>query len=366
MASPTSSLADPPDTWGPAWRTFLAAHGQWWDRHAGEPGYWLPEPVIARLADGDPPRPALIDAASAAGERAFAAVCARHARTVIGCWGGRPVTCTLFEQFASPRVTAEQVRTLNWLEPAPGLGAAEQARRYQAEADRYNRQLAETEARGEVYRRLMAGWAARVSFREDYRTELAAVRARWDALAPRPSLPLQLGVLADLERAVAHPDRSAFAASYRRLLVKWQVSRHLTWDLPLPLAPQESISLGLACHLFGPEWLVPVIPAYAAFPERANRPEVESAFRHRNATAVGLPADALSGDLVGHDGKDHGPSQQLRLYLFELGVRRRYGRPRGLASRLVRGFAEFLELSADRVKQLRGGYLPLLNDPSAG
>jgi hypothetical protein len=346
--------------WRPAWDWFLKDHPGWWERHGPGPVYVIPQPVILSLAHSPASagrsrvRKDLVTPPDVSAELAFTSLCERHAAAVtvhngwqvLGCWDGRPVIAPPFDAPA-----------FRYIEAPVDFSPDEAAGR--------RRQMAVVDSQRDVHQRLMTGWAAFVSFRPDYRAEVAAVRTLWEGVADRPELPMHIGQVADAARqadASREPDgRAEFCAAYLCLLRKWQLNRHVTWDLPVALDPRERMSLQTALHRFGPDWVVPIIPAYAAFPERADRAGTERAVRVRNAQTVGLPADAVDGELAGHEGKDHAPSHQLRMYLTELAVRSRHGSPRGLGVRLLAGLAKHLDVSVDRVKQLRKVYAHLFS-----
>jgi hypothetical protein len=368
---PTFQVEIPnPRHWVPRWESFLLAHGEWWRRQAG-PVYWIPSEVIqalARSSDATHSNPRgrkrLVDVATEAAELAFTALCCEYTPTTVGCQDGSPIQYPLFEEFHTPLLSPELVRQLGWCEAVPGESPDEADHRLREQTDQWNQQLQEATPRGDVYQRLMAGWAANITFRGDYRAELTAIRSRFEGLQAPPALPIYLSELVRSLRERRQSEQIVNAEQvptelledYYKFLLKWQLSHHVTWELPLPLAPQENLSLGVAYSLFGPDWVVPVVPAYAAFPERADRAQVERTMRYCNATAVGLPSDALDDDLAGHDGKDHAHARRFRMYLFEQAVRSRLGQSRGWIERFLTGMSEHFGISEDRVRQHRTSY----------
>jgi hypothetical protein len=152
-----------------------------------------------------------------------------------------------------------------------------------------------------------------------------------------------------------------FLTDFGRFMRKWRINRMVTWDLPLPQGPLEQIPLGLARSTLGPDHRIDTNPSYYDIPSSV---DVRKAIRRRQGQAAaddGIEQAHPVTDTSPRDGRASRYESAFRLWLIEQSIRKRFGSPRGLVARLVPVFAQLLDVSEDRILQLRQLYKKALD-----
>jgi hypothetical protein len=212
----------------------------------------------------------------------------------------------------------------------------------------------------------MLGYVGWLTLNKQYRDERSAIRDRWASLPDRPPLPIDANVADRPPEPVVSigPDRgrvlndevAQVLTDFGRFMRKWRINRMVTWELPYPQGPMDQIPLGMAVLIQGPDHRIDSIPTYYDIPSSV---DVRKAIRRRQGQAAadeGIERAHPVTDTSPRDGRASRYESAFRLWLIEQSIRKRYGSPRGLLARLRPVFADLINVSEDRVQQLRQLY----------
>jgi hypothetical protein len=353
--------------WSACWETFLAAHAAWWSPlEGGGPVYTLPEEVVDALSEFDEVRDGrhrarkrVLSEDEAEAEHAFRSACEGFAPDVVGVWGGRPVHYPPFARPVRPPVSPDLLKQMQWdqsLRPGAVGPALEAAAR---ELDRMRHQ--------------QLGYAGALTLNEDcqdYRTERAALKQRWEALPVPLPWPLRANTH-DQEPRAAEPgggqaqklpdEVSRFLDDLGQFLRKWQLTQLASWDLPLPQGPLQGLSLATARHLLGPGQLATTLPSYFDVPSDVDLRKRTRDQQRFAAGQAGVEARHPVTNLSARGGRASSPETAFRMWLVERTSRARYGSRRGLVARLASAFAAMFDISSERVHELRKTYTSRLD-----
>jgi hypothetical protein len=117
----------------------------------------------------------------------------------------------------------------------------------------------------------------------------------------------------------------------------------------------------MAVLIQGPDHRVDTVPSYFDLPSNI---DVREAIRRRQGQAAaddGIEQAHPVTDTSPRDGRASRYESAFRLWLIEQSIRKRYGSPRGLVARLLPVFAKLLNVSEDRILQLRQLYKKALD-----
>jgi hypothetical protein len=350
--------------WSIPWKDFCSRCAGWWSRvRSDDPVYAVPETVIDELVRGTKGvgkqirgRRPLLSPEKAEAERAFLAACLAYAPDTVGVWDGRPVQYPLFRKTASPRISEQLIRQMKWDEYVPIKSV--------------NSGLEQLAEKADAVRRQQLGYAGAVTFDADYQAERTRLMGRWRLLPVPPPLPIWANTH-DREPMVEAPgagatealstDVAGFLNEAGAFLRKWQLASLVTWDLPLPQGPLESIPLGLARHLLGPGQIVNAYPTWYDIPSATNvRDEIRDQQRFA-AEQAGVGTEHPLTHLSPRDGRASTPEAAFRMWFIESAVRGRYGARPGVTTRLDSAFAALFGVTTERVRQVRKHYGAFLN-----
>jgi hypothetical protein len=350
--------------WSVHWQEFCSGRTDWWSQVAeGGPVYTLPETVIDELVRATKgvgkqirgQRP-LLGPEEAEAERAFLAACLAYAPDTVGVWDGRPVQYPLFRKTESLRISEQLMRQMKWDEYVPIKSV--------------NSGLEKLAEKADAVRRQQLGYAGAVTFDADYQAERTRLMGRWRSLSVPLPWPLWANTH-DREPMVEAPgvgatpalpaDVAGFLDEAGAFLRKWQLACLVTWDLPLPQGPLESIPLGLARHLLGPGQIVNAYPTWYDIPSVTNvRDEIRDQQRFA-AEQAGVGTEHPLTHLSPRDGRASTPEAAFRMWFIESAVRGRYGARPGVTARLDSAFAAMFGVTTERVRQVRKHYRAFLN-----
>jgi hypothetical protein len=228
------------------------------------------------------------------------------------------------------------------------------------------RELRELLGRTQGIQHQISGYAGRLTFDEQYRREKADLQRRWWGLPDRPPLPLESNVadrpgipVASIEPYrpfLPDPDVERFLIDFGRFMRRWGLCRMVTWDLPLAQGPAEEVPLGLATSLLGPDHPVDVIPSYYDIPSDFDLRESIRGRQREAAADDGITLEHPVTDISSRAGRASQFESAFQLWLIERAVTSRYGRPRGMITRLTLAFSGYLGVLEDRIPQLRRIY----------
>jgi hypothetical protein len=245
---------------------------------------------------------------------------------------------------------------------------------------RFRSGLKQAEAKAEAPRRQELGFVGRLTCDPQYRREQAELKARWEALDPRPSLSgLSLSLLHSPVVPVKSIDRrrgrvsttreGAFLDAFVAFLRRWELDGFVTWDLPKPQGPLYGVPMRLAMHLLGPDRLVDVIPSHY---DLGTSPRVLRELRARQAWAGKEAGVEMKYPVTDTSARGDSASRfetAFHMWLIESTILSRYpsARGRGLVARLLPVFtrlyvrSETSNGSTARAKKIRGLYSNYLN-----
>jgi hypothetical protein len=352
--------------WAGVWKAFVKEFGGWWDRVGGDgPVYALPSEIIESLAKGTGPSDSdhraskpLITMKDAWAERAFLRVCKGFQSVTVGVWDGEPIAYPLLAEPAVPPLPPDWLISASWLAESMSLPEAKLL------LEKAYREMG-------PHHQQMLGYVGWLTLNEQYRDERSAIRARWASLPDRPSLPIDANVADRPPEPVVSigPDHgrvlgdelARFLTDFGQFTRKWRINRMITWELPYPQGPLDQIPLGMAVLIQGPDHRVDTVPSYFDLP--SNIDVRESIRRHQGQAAAddGIEQAHPVTDTSPRDGRASQYESAFRLWLIERTIRKRYGSPRGLVGRLLPVFAKLLDVSEDRILQLRQLYKKALD-----
>lgn len=322
----------PPNDTGSRLEAWRRCHHEWLGRFpSADPIYPIPEQVI-----GCVPLNSYFDPDAEAAELELAGIC-REAR-ISGVWRPWPVCYDLL----LPPPPLPPLSTLQSV--YPGWTARDHAN------------LSAATGRAATARDRLLGVAGWLMTEPAFRSELADVRADYDALPEgyRPVFPLGrvLQLNSRMLSRTAHPDLTPVEPFRERLtqfLDRWGVCWLATWDLPTPQGswmPHASAPDSVVRPTHGVQVIVPV-----HYPLQGDDDLLRLIREQQRQQAgdLGLPA-GLAG--IRHHEQY---AQMFRLLHLEHAVFSRFpdARPSGLVSAFEAAAAEHLGLSAESVRRMR-------------
>jgi hypothetical protein len=206
----------------------------------------------------------------------------------------------------------------------------------------------------------LLGYAGRLTFNPQYRGELAALKARWETLLAPPDFPLKAGKATGLSAPVV--EDATFSSAVDQFLQKWSLLQLVTWDLPQPQGPLESVPLRVAARLLNPDLPVTAYPPFYDIPSDHDVRGGIRDMQRRAAREAGIELEHPVTDTSARGRAASGYESAFRLWLVERAVRSRYGSLPGLVACLTRVYSDLLGCSTARVKQLRRLYIGFLDE----
>ena len=337
--------------WGSAWGLFQSDWRGWLGLvDAAAPAYCLPDTVIEGLGLPDPVRPTnrrvFLSADEADAEFAFTALCREFSSQCVGVWLERPINFPLLSSAAAaPPIIIPADLTARW---AASTGRSEQLLSNQvddlvANLHRTNQQL--------------LGFCGWLLTNDGFQQELHDLRDLW---RPSDNHGSGIGLFrpAMVDAAGRRPGtrrlsgrKARFCGALDNLCSKWSLAGLATWDLPLPLGPLESVPAALIARLRGPDATVDHFPPFYDIPSDVDLREQVRDRQMVDGELQGIP-DLPVTNTSPRAGHLSGLANLLRVWLIENAVYQRYGKPRGIVSRIVDGMAEHLGVGSDRAWQL--------------
>jgi hypothetical protein len=218
------------------------------------------------------------------------------------------------------------------------------------------------------------GYAGWLTTNAQYQGEKSALRRRWLELSTPVPLPFlanlhdgpALAVSVEQVRGSIPLDAatSGFINDLGAFLRRWDIAQLVTWDLPLAQGPLSAATLGLARGLLGPDQLVNTSPTWTDAPSHIDARQDIRETQQLGARQRGHTEDYPLTNLGPRANQVSTLETAFRMWVIEVTVRRRYGSPRGLVSRLEGAFTCLFEFGLDRVNQVRRCYAAFLTlDP---
>jgi hypothetical protein len=337
--------------WDSAWGSFQSDWRGWWGRvDAAAPAYCLPDLVIEGLGLPDPVRPTnrrvFLSADEADAEFAFTALCHEFSPLCIGVWLDHPINFPLIDSpVAAPPTAIPADLAAQW---AASTGRSEQLLSNQIDDLHTNLHRTNQQLLG------YCGW---LLANDGFQQELHELRDLWRRSDNhdsgtglfRPAPVDAAGRRSGTRRLSGRKAR--FYGALDNLCSKWSLAGLATWDLPLPLGPLVSLPASLIARLRGPDATVDHFPPFYDIPSDVNLREQVRDRQMTDGELQGIP-DLPVTNTSPRAGHLSGLANLLRVWLIENAVYQRYGKPRGIVSRIVDGMAEHLDVGEDRVWQL--------------
>jgi hypothetical protein len=226
-----------------------------------------------------------------------------------------------------------------------------------------------TKKRGDANHRLL-GYAGFLTCNGEYQQEKGALYLRWSAFATllplpfhanahgRVAIPVNRGPV-DV-RTLPLEDAKRFLDDMSAFLRKWQLRQLVTWELPFPQGPLTSVPLSAASGVLGPSQTVTALPAFFDIPSTEDVREETRQQQQLAAHLARLDGMFPLTDVGARADRASSYEAAFRLWLTEETVRTRYGTRHGLTARLVDTFAKTLDLTLERIWQVRKKYKPFL------
>ena len=340
------------------WAAFNQAHNSWSAAHVGDdPVYALPSQVIDELCRHKPAAgqgrssPSLLTSDEEQAERELRALCKGDC---VGVWQGQPIDYPLLGDWAE---------TAAWLRKAPEQYERHKATRKKGpvppETLRKARLAGQTASArmGELNCQRL-GYAGWLILNDQFRTKRDALIKQWRACGALllswlpPNAPSQeprarrARLIKDLER-------------FRR---RWQLVGLPTWDLPDPQGPV--VLLPAQVPRLAASQVIVGLPTYFDMGSSSRFHDDVVAQQRDLARQLGIsyehPLPDIAPRRVGKS-QDLQPSSfatAFRVTFIERTARSRYGKRRGLITRLCAGLLAHLkvlghEVKADRLMQIR-------------
>lgn len=217
-----------------------------------------------------------------------------------------------------------------------------------------------------------------LTFSHDFREERDQIRAGIVSIEPQNPLTAMLiiglrvpGLLMGLyfsegqDSTRLEPNLARFvsehrscAEAYLNFLLKWELSGFATWDLPIPQQPHRGIPLEHLIRLVGTNAVVDYYPTYYSI--RADE-DVRQQIQSRQRTVAHSRGQTGEFPLSAPTLGDSQLGTAFRMCLIEQTLRRRYGNPRGIVSRLTRAFCDCFDLRETTIKDYRSKYRAILD-----
>ncbi len=154
-----------------------------------------------------------------------------------------------------------------------------------------------------------------------------------------------------------------FYKAYSDFLKRYDLTHLVTWDLPMPAGPLEHVPAGLVTRVRGNDAIVSAIPASFEIPSTPNMHSQIREIQKQEGLRRGIDPKELAFPIGGASpraGHPSNPETTFRMWLIELAVLRRYGRPYRLAARLIEAFAEMFGIEVASARKIREGYKKFL------
>jgi hypothetical protein len=350
--------------WSAPWADFCTTYRDWLSQfESGDPVYIIPKTVLQELAVnrkgvGKQIRASkpLLNGDEVDAELAFLDLCQGYGGDSVGVWDGVPILYPLLDK-ADVRSVPEQLLTqMKWDQIAP--------------LNSIQCNLENLAEKTEVVRRQQLAYAGFLTFDVSYRLAREQLMTRWRSLSVTLPWPMQANThdqeaMPIVKRSgtglALAPEIAVFLKDMGSFLRKHRLNSLVTWDLPLPQGPLDSIPLSLGRHLLGPEQIVNTYPSYYDIPSSMN---VRAEIREQQRTAAkqtGVLAEHPLTNLSPRDGRASTLETAFRMWFVEAPVRSRYGDRKGVIARLDSALATTFGITAGRIRRVRQSYTPFLH-----